>query len=196
VRIIGISSGGGHLTELVTIARFLPTLSAVITETGAAERNTGSDISFMPIRDPHRSIFGFLRNLGQAFRYAQRHKPDVVISTGAVFPVGEDGRRGVHLRGNWRADLNALHDRPDPLSVQLAVHRSERRLAVLLSQSGCGQHSLTLFRTHHSGKLPFGAVKVQATKPTRQNMRRALSASCDTSSIPQIELPCSIIIWT
>jgi hypothetical protein len=27
-------------------------------------------------------------------------------------------------------------------------------------------------------------------------MRRALSASCDTSSIPQIELPCSIIIWT
>jgi len=87
VRIIGISSGGGHLTELVTIARFLPTLSAVITETGAAERNTGSDISFMPIRDPHRSIFGFLRNLGQAFRYAGRHKPDVVISTGAGMTV-------------------------------------------------------------------------------------------------------------
>ena len=87
MRIIGISSGGGHLTEWVTIARFLPTLNVVITETGAAERNTGSDISFVPLRDPHRSVFGFLLNLGQAFRHVRHHKPDVVISTGAGMTV-------------------------------------------------------------------------------------------------------------
>lgn len=87
MRIIGISSGGGHLTELITIARFLPTLSAVITETRAAERNTGSGFSFVPLRDPHRSVFGFLHNLGQAFRYLRHHKPDVVISTGAGMTV-------------------------------------------------------------------------------------------------------------
>lgn len=87
MRIIGISSGGGHLTELVTIARFLPTLGALITETGAAERNGRSDIIFVPLHDPHRSVIGFYRNFRQAFRYVRHHKPDVVISTGAGMTV-------------------------------------------------------------------------------------------------------------
>ena len=87
MQLIGISSGGGHLTELVTITRFLPMLSMVITETASAERNKGSDILFVPIQDPHRSGFGFLRNIVQAFRYVRRYKPDVVISTGAGITV-------------------------------------------------------------------------------------------------------------
>jgi beta-1,4-N-acetylglucosaminyltransferase len=87
LRIVGISSGGGHLTELLTITGHLPQLTALITENGAVKRNDGSGLPLQPILDPHRSLVGFFRNTFQSVRYLQRYKPDVVISTGAGMTV-------------------------------------------------------------------------------------------------------------
>lgn len=87
MRIVGISSGGGHLTELITVIEHLPPLIAVITEKGAVSRNSDSSLPLQPIKDPHRSPIGFIINTMQAFRYVFHYKPDVVISTGAGMTV-------------------------------------------------------------------------------------------------------------
>lgn len=83
MRIVGICSGGGHLTELLMIMRHLPHCMSILTEEGAVERNAGSDLPLLPICDPHRSPWKFLQNSGQALRYLFHLRPSVVISTGA-----------------------------------------------------------------------------------------------------------------
>lgn len=83
MRIVGICSGGGHLTELLTITRHLPSCVAILSEEGAVARNAGSGLPLLPICDPHRSPLKFLRNAWQALRYLVRLRPSVVISTGA-----------------------------------------------------------------------------------------------------------------
>lgn len=87
MRIIGISSGGGHLTELLVISRNMPEMTAIITETSAVYRNPRSDIAFFPIQDPHRSPALFIKNTFQAARYLISLKSDVVVSTGAGISV-------------------------------------------------------------------------------------------------------------
>lgn len=83
MRIVGICSGGGHLTELLIIMRHLPPCNAVLTEEGAVARNAGCNIPLLPICDPHRSPWKFLLNARQALRYFFRLRPSVVVSTGA-----------------------------------------------------------------------------------------------------------------
>ena len=87
MRILGISSGGGHLTELLMIVQHLPPLTAIVTETNAAERNQTSEFPLRPIRDPHRSPIAFALNGIEAMKCLYRHRPDVVISTGAGITV-------------------------------------------------------------------------------------------------------------
>lgn len=83
MRIVGISSGGGHLTELLMVMRHLPPCEAILTEDGAVVRNAGGDLPLLPICDPHRSPLKFFWNTGQAVRYFFRLRPTLVISTGA-----------------------------------------------------------------------------------------------------------------
>ena len=83
MRLIGISSGGGHLTELLMIMRHLPSCMTIITDEGAVSRNAGSDLPLVPICDPHRSPWKFVKNSVQALRYLFCLRPSVVISTGA-----------------------------------------------------------------------------------------------------------------
>lgn len=83
MRIIGICSGGGHLTELLMIMRHLPPCEAILTEKGAVARNAGGDMPLLPICDPHRSPLKFLQNSGQAVRYFFQLRPTLVVSTGA-----------------------------------------------------------------------------------------------------------------
>lgn len=83
MRIVGICSGGGHLTELMMVLRHLPNCKAIITEEGAVERNGDGNLTLLPLCDPHRSISKFFLNAFQAVRYFFRLNPTVVISTGA-----------------------------------------------------------------------------------------------------------------
>lgn len=83
MRIVGICSGGGHLTELLMIMRHLPPCEAILTEEGAVARNSGCNLPLLPICDPHRSPWKFLQNARQAVRYFFRLHPSVVVSTGA-----------------------------------------------------------------------------------------------------------------
>ena len=87
MRIVGISSGGGHLTELLMVCRGLPEVRTIITEYGAVHRAAADGITFLPIHDPHRSIPLFLKNWFQALRYLRSLKPDIVLSTGAGMTV-------------------------------------------------------------------------------------------------------------
>lgn len=82
-RIVGICSGGGHLTELVMILRHLPPCDAILTEPGTVERNAGGEMPLLPISDPHRSPLKFLKNSAQAAWLLIRLRPTVVVSTGA-----------------------------------------------------------------------------------------------------------------
>jgi UDP-N-acetylglucosamine:LPS N-acetylglucosamine transferase len=87
MRIVGICSGGGHLTELKMVLRHLPPCVAVLTEEEAATRNSSSDLTLLPLCDPHRSFLKFSRNALQALRYLVHLRPSVVVSTGAGMAV-------------------------------------------------------------------------------------------------------------
>lgn len=83
MRIVGICSGGGHLTELKMVLRHLPPCVAVLTEEEAAARNSDGDLKLLPLCDPHRSFWKFCRNTWQALRYLVHLRPSIVVSTGA-----------------------------------------------------------------------------------------------------------------
>lgn len=85
--IVGICSGGGHLTELLAIIKHIPEVKDVVTETQAAKRNKSEVIRFLPLIDPHRSVFQYLKNIIYSAFLVYKLKPDVVISTGAGMTV-------------------------------------------------------------------------------------------------------------
>jgi beta-1,4-N-acetylglucosaminyltransferase len=85
--IVGVCSGGGHLTELLAILKHIPEVEEVITETEVAERNKSETVRFLPLVDPHRSVLLYLKNIACSIYLALKVRPDVVISTGAGMTV-------------------------------------------------------------------------------------------------------------
>jgi beta-1,4-N-acetylglucosaminyltransferase len=86
MQIVGICSGGGHLTEMLLVAQYLPSLPLIVTETQSALRNREVFV-MLPICDPHRSVLKFALNFIQSLRYLFSLSPDVVITTGAGISV-------------------------------------------------------------------------------------------------------------
>jgi len=82
MRIVGIGSGGGHLTELTLVLRHLPGVVAILTERNAAAR-AAPGLPCLPLTDPHRSALKFLVTLAESIAHFWRLRPDVVVSTGA-----------------------------------------------------------------------------------------------------------------
>ncbi|MXO47493.1 hypothetical protein GRI69_04385 [Erythrobacter vulgaris] len=87
MRIVGIASGGGHLTELLAVCRHFPAFDVVLTEPGAVDRGSSGAFDLMPIVDCHRSPWLFLKNVLWAIRYWMRLRPAIVVSTGAGMAV-------------------------------------------------------------------------------------------------------------
>ena len=87
-KIIGISSGGGHLSELI---KAIPSLYeneiTYITIKNGHTKNTLKDKNHHFIIDPHISKIKFLINFFQSFILFLRLRPKVIISTGAGIAI-------------------------------------------------------------------------------------------------------------
>ena len=83
-KIVAISSGGGHLTELRLISSHIPFEITIITETQAYLRNTGSDPRVKyGILDPHNSLWRYILNSAQSAIIFFKLRPNIIISTGS-----------------------------------------------------------------------------------------------------------------
>ena len=87
MNIVGICSGGGHLTELLAVAKYLPSVQAIITERDTANRNQFVGVRLVPLVDPHRSVFRFFLNILHSLILLIELRPSVVISTGAGMTI-------------------------------------------------------------------------------------------------------------
>ena len=88
--IVGICSGGGHLTEL-TLALKFPSVKLhktyILTEEKSCAFINEKSLKFFSIIDPHVSVFLYLANTIQAIKYALKLRPDIVVTTGAGIAI-------------------------------------------------------------------------------------------------------------
>lgn len=83
-KIIGISSGGGHLSELIkAIPNLYEEEVVFITFKNGHTKDTLKDKSHFFVIDPHVSKIKFLINFMQSFFLYVKIRPRVIISTGA-----------------------------------------------------------------------------------------------------------------
>ena len=84
-----VASTGGHLTELCGLAPVNGAVDRVWVTADSEHSRTvlrGEDVSPVPYVGP-RDLLGTLRTLGHLWRALRRHRPDVVVSTGAAVAV-------------------------------------------------------------------------------------------------------------
>jgi len=87
-KIIGISSGGGHLTELIkSIPSSYESRVVYVTFKNGHTQNTLRDKIHFFVIDPHVSKIKFLINFLQSFFLFIRVRPKVIISTGAGIAI-------------------------------------------------------------------------------------------------------------
>lgn len=87
-KIIGISSGGGHLSELIkTIPISYEDEITYITFKNGHTKDTLKDKAHFFIIDPHVSKIKFLINFIQSFFLYFKIRPKVIISTGAGIAI-------------------------------------------------------------------------------------------------------------
>lgn len=86
MKIIAVSSGGGHFAELLKITNNLPKdfQIVIITEkTGKAISNVDYYIPYSNRNHKVKYLFAFIRNFYYSFQHIKKVKPDFIISTGA-----------------------------------------------------------------------------------------------------------------
>lgn len=84
-----VCSSGGHLQQLLLLREAWPDRSHLwITDDAADTRSMlGDEPAVFGDAPSSRSVIGLLRNSLRAFRLLRRHRPAVVISTGAAIAV-------------------------------------------------------------------------------------------------------------
>ena len=85
-KILGISSGGGHLTELMRGLNGLDNITYVVFKT-AYTKETLKGVAHFFIIDPHISKIKYFINAIWALFLYIRIRPDVVVSTGAGIAI-------------------------------------------------------------------------------------------------------------
>lgn len=88
-RAIVIASGGGHLAEALLAIEGVPLRATIVTlrlpHTEKTLQNIGSNREYLI--NPHGDPFKYLVNIWQSFWLVMKHRPDLVISTGAGMVV-------------------------------------------------------------------------------------------------------------
>jgi UDP-N-acetylglucosamine transferase subunit ALG13 len=91
VRVLLVSSSGGHLAQLIGLRGWLtsgghPTSWATFDTPDALDRLAGEDVTWAH-HPTTRNLLALLRNLCLAWRDVRRHRPGLVVSTGAAIAL-------------------------------------------------------------------------------------------------------------
>jgi len=85
--IMVISSGGGHLREVMIALESYDTGKLLFVSSALPHLQNMHDIDMLFINDAHRNMRNYLRNLAQSLNIYFRYRPSIILSTGAGISV-------------------------------------------------------------------------------------------------------------